>query len=165
MCCAFGNVKSTVTKHCHGFTLSTHDHHHTNDVHHHAHDDHTHHGDEEPAKEGHHGHNHAHKDVIKPLLGEPEPEKKKPWNINVQGAYLHVLGDSIQSVGVTIGGEIIWYKPEWQIVDLICTLIFLVIVLGTTINMLRIILEVLMESTPQRSMLLSWKVGCWRWKK
>ena len=78
-----------------------------------------------------------------------EKSEKRKRNINVQGAYLHVLGDSIQSVGVMIGGGIIWYKPEWKIVDLICTLVFSVIVLGTTINMIRSILEVLMESTPR----------------
>ncbi|CAN1309558.1 Metal tolerance protein 1 [Linum perenne] len=75
--------------------------------------------------------------------------QKKKKNINVEGAYLHVLGDSIQSVGVMIGGGIIWYKPEWKIVDLICTLFFSVIVMGTTIKMLRNVLEVLMESTPR----------------
>nr|CCW28718.1 putative Cation_efflux domain containing protein [Arachis duranensis] len=93
-----------------------------------------------------HDHNHHHtkhtKDDSTQLLGESK-------NVNVQGAYLHVLGDSIQSVGVMIGGGIIWWKPEWQIVDLICTLVFSVIVLGTTIKMLRNILEVLMESTPR----------------
>lgn len=116
--------------HNHEFQVSTH-HHHVHDQHH---NDHTHH--------------HAPEEVAKPLLGGSK-EKKKRWNINVQGAYLHVLGDSIQSVGVMIGGAIIWYKPEWVLVDLICTLIFSVIVLVTTINMLRNILEVLMESTPR----------------
>ena len=48
-----------------------------------------------------------------------------------------------------IGGAIIWYKPEWKIIDPICTLIFSVIVLATTIRMIRSILEVLMESTPR----------------
>ncbi|CAI0394208.1 unnamed protein product [Linum tenue] len=48
-----------------------------------------------------------------------------------------------------IGGAVIWYKPEWKIVDLICTLAFSVIVMGTTIKMLRNVLEVLMESTPR----------------
>ncbi|CAN1855575.1 Metal tolerance protein 1 [Linum perenne] len=85
-----------------------------------------------------HGHGHGH-----------EKQQKKKKNINVEGAYLHVLGDSIQSVGVMIGGGIIWYKPEWKIVDLICTLFFSVIVMGTTIKMLRNVLEVLMESTPR----------------
>ncbi|MBA0805273.1 hypothetical protein Gohar_004799, partial [Gossypium harknessii] len=90
-------------------------------------------------------HHDVHKEQSKPLLDKP----KKRRNINVQGAYLHVLGDSIQSIGVMIGGAIIWYKPEWKIVDLICTLIFSVVVLGTTIKMFRSILEVLMESTPR----------------
>lgn len=48
-----------------------------------------------------------------------------------------------------IGGALIWHKPEWKIIDLICTLIFSVVVLLTTIKMLRNILEVLMESTPR----------------
>ena len=154
--------------HSHGFPVSTHhvhNHHnaeHPKDCYHHAHEDHTHyqdyqHHDEKHLEDEHHHthedhtHNHAHEEVATPLLGQSKGrhEKKREWNINVQGAYLHVLGDSIQSVGVMIGGAIIWYKPYWQIVDLICTLIFSVIVLGTTINILRNILEVLMESTPR----------------
>jgi solute carrier family 30 (zinc transporter), member 2 len=93
-------------------------------------------------------HNHHHnKDVEEPLI--KKENKKRKRNINVHSAYLHVLGDSIQSIGVMVSGAIIWYKPEWKILDLICTLIFSVIVLLTTINMLRNILEVLMESTPR----------------
>ncbi|KAL0446562.1 UNVERIFIED_CONTAM: Metal tolerance protein A2 [Sesamum latifolium] len=126
--------------HSHGVTVTRHHHvergHSDHDEHHHIHDG----------------------DPSQPLLsGSSEGEnkskggqkKKKPRNINVQGAYLHVLGDSIQSIGVMIGGAIIWYKPEWKIIDLICTLIFSAVVLGTTIRMLRNILEVLMESTPR----------------
>ncbi|XP_027335030.1 metal tolerance protein 1-like isoform X1 [Abrus precatorius] len=144
--------------HIHGISVSTHhDAKHGKDEHHHSHEDHTHHHDEKHPNDAHHlcheDHldHHPHKELAEPLLGESEDgsKKKKQWNINVQGAYLHVLGDSIQSVGVMIGGAMIWYNPRWQIVDLICTLIFSVIVLGTTINMLRNILEVLMESTPR----------------
>ncbi|KAA8525068.1 hypothetical protein F0562_007068 [Nyssa sinensis] len=119
----------------------------------------THHHHQEGHPEHHDGHKHAHEaDQTEPLLKTSSEGKnksrggakqKKQWNINVQGAYLHVLGDSIQSVGVMIGGAIIWYKPEWKIIDLICTLIFSLIVLGTTIKMIRNILEVLMESTPR----------------
>ncbi|XP_044503494.1 metal tolerance protein 1 isoform X2 [Mangifera indica] len=108
--------------------------------------------DEEHHREEHSQEEHFHtEDLSQPLLSKPQvaQQEKKRWNINVQGAYLHVLGDSVQSIGVMIGGAIIWYKPKWKIVDLICTLIFSVIVLGTTIKMLRNILEVLMESTPR----------------
>lgn len=156
--------------HAHGHS---HSHSHGHD---HGHEEHSH-GHEEHSHGHHHGvivteHHHPHKghsshhepqqsnlshevDIQDPLL-KPQGEersndemKKKQRNINVQGAYLHVLGDSIQSVGVMIGGAMIWYKPEWKIIDLICTLIFSLIVLGTTIQMLRKILEVLMESTPR----------------
>ncbi|KAG9444469.1 hypothetical protein H6P81_015809 [Aristolochia fimbriata] len=135
--------------HGHGLSITTHHHHNT------AHSKHK------------DGHNHVqtsvtqvvdidhHEPLLKPSDDEckesvtPKGKQSKQWNINVQGAYLHVLGDSIQSIGVMIGGGIIWYKPEWKIIDLICTLIFSLIVLGTTIKMLRNILEVLMESTPR----------------
>jgi len=118
--------------HSHGVTVTTHHHDHG-----HSHS----HGEDK---------HHAHEDITEQLLEKSKKEKeKRKRNINVQGAYLHVLGDSIQSVGVMIGGAVIWYNPKWKIVDLICTLVFSVIVLGTTINMIRSILEVLMESTPR----------------
>ncbi|OAY48929.1 metal tolerance protein 1 [Manihot esculenta] len=132
--------------HIHGEKNNSHRHHH----HHHQHEEHTkdkHHHHEEHSKDEHHP---VSEDNTVPLLDKGKDKHGKiQRNINVQGAYLHVLGDSIQSIGVMIGGAVIWYKPEWKIVDLICTLIFSVIVLGTTIKMLRSILEVLMESTPR----------------
>eukprot|EP00249_Psilotum_nudum_P018634 c26896_g1_i2 orf=184-1443(+) len=75
--------------------------------------------------------------------------KRDHDNINVRGAYLHVLGDLIQSIGVMIGGAVVWVRPSWKVVDLICTLFFSVLVLGTTVRMLRDIVEILMESTPR----------------
>ncbi|XP_052173964.1 metal tolerance protein 1-like isoform X1 [Diospyros lotus] len=108
-----------------------------------------HHHDEGHSKQ-HMEHHHILReaDLSQPLIDSSVRENTER-NINVQGAYLHVIGDSIQSVGVMIGGAIIWYKPQWKFIDLICTLIFSVIVLYTTIRMLRNILEVLMESTPR----------------
>ncbi|XP_061990340.1 metal tolerance protein A2-like [Rosa rugosa] len=70
-------------------------------------------------------------------------------NMNLHGAYLHVLGDIIQSIGVMVTAVVIWAKPEWKIADLICTLVFSIVVLATTIGMLRKIVGVLMESTPR----------------
>nr|GLL29099.1 metal tolerance protein 1-like [Ipomoea trifida] len=145
----------------HGISVNRHHHHHHQehpDHHHHQeHPSNDHHHQEHPGNDDDHHHHDAHEaDLTRPLLnasteGESELKntKKKQRNINVQGAYLHVLGDSIQSIGVMIGGAIIWYKPEWKIIDLVCTLIFSIVVLFTTIRMLRNILEVLMESTPR----------------
>ncbi|PQP94702.1 metal tolerance protein 1-like [Prunus yedoensis var. nudiflora] len=137
--------------HGHGHGHGHGDHHHSNEDH-----DDTHSHGITVTTHSHHHVVHSNHDHTEPLLkpgceGEKKPEvkKTKQQNINVQGAYLHVLGDSIQSIGVMIGGGIIWYKPEWKIIDLICTLVFSLIVLGTTIRMLRNIWEVLMESTPR----------------
>lgn len=152
--------------HGHGHPGHDHSHGHSDPEDSHDHDDDSVHDLEHTEEHFHrhgvsvtsHHHHHSLEGSQEPLLrrhdseakSDPKSSKKlKKRNINVHSAYLHVLGDSIQSAGVMIGGAIIWYKPEWKIVDLICTLIFSVVVLVTTIKMLRSILEVLMESTPR----------------
>jgi len=55
------------------------------------------------------------------------------------------LGDAIQSIGVMIAGIIVWIKPEYKIADPICTFIFSIIVLFTTIGILKDAIKVLME--------------------
>ncbi|XP_074558957.1 metal tolerance protein 1-like [Curcuma longa] len=127
--------------------------------HEHGHEGHNHsHGRHEDSH-SEHDHDHSAAGVVdsgdedKFLIHakhDKDKDKDKRRNINVHGAYLHVLGDSIQSVGVMIGGAIIWWKPEWKTIDMACTLFFSIIVLITTIKMLRDILEVLMESTPRQ---------------
>ena len=37
-------------------------------------------------------------------------KRKKEQNINVRAAFIHVIGDLFQSVGVVIAGYIIWFK-------------------------------------------------------
>ncbi|XP_075478888.1 metal tolerance protein B-like [Primulina tabacum] len=69
-------------------------------------------------------------------------------NINIQGAYLHLVTDLIQSFGVMIAGSIIWLKPKWLVVDLVCTLVFSVVALSTTLPMLKNIFGILMERAP-----------------
>lgn len=103
---------------------------------------------------GHGDHDHEREDEVcatteeKTNLVSDSPVETKMLNINVQGAYLHVLTDLIQSVGVMIAGAIIWAKPDWLVVDLICTLVFAVLALSTTLSMLGKIYGILMERTP-----------------
>ncbi|KDP42195.1 hypothetical protein JCGZ_02925 [Jatropha curcas] len=114
--------------------------------------DHSHHA----SHVHNHDHIHNHKDGDLCPGNEEEgtglvlssPEKRKILNINIQGAYLHVMADLIQTVGVMVAGVIIWLKPEWLVVDLICTLIFSGFVLYSTIPMLRDVYGILMERTP-----------------
>jgi zinc transporter 2 len=69
-------------------------------------------------------------------------------NINVKAAFIHVIGDFIQSLGVFIAAIVIYFKPDWGIIDPICTFIFSILVLLTTIKILKDTLSVLLEATP-----------------
>ncbi|KAI6218853.1 Zinc transporter 2 [Aphelenchoides fujianensis] len=69
-------------------------------------------------------------------------------NINVRAAFIHVLGDMIQSVGVLIAALVILWDKNWAVVDPICTLLFSVIVVGTTVYIVRDALVVLLEGRP-----------------
>ena len=37
-------------------------------------------------------------------------------NINVRAAFIHVIGDLIQSIGVVIAGYVIWFRVSFFIV-------------------------------------------------
>lgn len=69
-------------------------------------------------------------------------------SLNLRAAFLHVLGDLLQSVGVVIAAVIIKWNPEWTVVDPLCTFLFTAIVIFSTVYMLRDIMNILMEATP-----------------
>lgn len=73
----------------------------------------------------------------------------RPRNINVHAAFIHAIGDLIQSIGVLIAAIIVWIKPEWQIADPLCTFLFSVLVMGSTWFLARDTIWILMEGTPQ----------------
>lgn len=75
--------------------------------------------------------------------------KAKPGNINVKAAYIHVLGDLVQSLGILVSALIIWFKPEWKISDPICTFFFSFMVILTTSYIMKDVLVVLMEAAPK----------------
>ncbi|KAL5055862.1 hypothetical protein RYX36_036544 [Vicia faba] len=150
--------------HHHGFG---HSHGHDHDHHNHAHDhDHSHsHGHHQSSRDADHVHGMEELSKISDEISDEEElskisdeenltmisngkTKKNVLNINIQGAYLHVMTDMIQSIGVMIAGGVIWAKPEWFIVDLLCTLVFSVLSLSTTLTMLKSIVGILMERTP-----------------
>ncbi|XP_071432834.1 proton-coupled zinc antiporter SLC30A2 [Pithys albifrons albifrons] len=68
---------------------------------------------------------------------------------SVRAAFVHVVGDLLQSLGVLIASYIIFFKPEYKYVDPICTFLFSMLVLATTLTILRDVLLVLMEGTPK----------------
>jgi len=58
-------------------------------------------------------------------------------NLNVRAAFIHVVSDFVQSCGVFIASMVIFFKPEWSIIDPICTFLFSVLVLATTLNIMK----------------------------
>ncbi|XP_054742490.1 proton-coupled zinc antiporter SLC30A2 isoform X1 [Anastrepha obliqua] len=69
-------------------------------------------------------------------------------NLNVRAAFIHVVGDMIQSAGVFVAALVIFFRPDWAIIDPICTFFFSIIVLFTTFSIMKDALLVLMEGTP-----------------
>ncbi|XP_034531367.1 zinc transporter 2-like [Notolabrus celidotus] len=79
----------------------------------------------------HHSHHHSHS------------------NASVKAAFIHVVGDLLQSVGVLLAATIIHFWPEYKVADPICTFLFSVLVLGTTLPVTKDIFRILMEGAPQ----------------
>lgn len=63
--------------------------------------------------------------------------EKEAQNMNVRAAFIHVLGDMVQSVGVFIAALIVYFKPDWTLADPICTFLFSAIVLFTTFTIMK----------------------------
>ncbi|XP_036422532.1 uncharacterized protein slc30a8 isoform X2 [Colossoma macropomum] len=107
---------------------------------------HSHSGDHSHEKQN--GHSHAN---ANDKHHDPEDQRtgKKPQeNASVRAAFVHVIGDLLQSVSVLVSALIIFFRPEYKIADPICTFLFSLFVLGTTFTIMRDILVVLMEGTP-----------------
>ncbi|VDN06964.1 unnamed protein product [Thelazia callipaeda] len=73
--------------------------------------------------------------------------KSSDVNINIQAAFIHVLGDFVQSIGV-LTAAIIIRVTGWKLADPICTFLFSVIVLITSVTVIRDVFIILMEGTP-----------------
>ena len=135
-------------------SLLGHGHHHHGHSHGDSHDhSHNHQHAHEEGENKSHNHPHTHSQSQDSDPNQEVQESKKDHhhekNLNMRAAFIHVLGDSLQSVGVIIAGIIIYVKPEYKIADPICTLLFCVIVLFTTIPILRDCLRILMEASPK----------------
>ncbi|XP_049731858.1 proton-coupled zinc antiporter SLC30A2 isoform X2 [Elephas maximus indicus] len=88
-----------------------------------------------------HGHSHGH--------SHSHNTSEQQQNPSVRAAFVHVIGDFMQSLGVLVAAYILYFKPEYKYVDPICTFLFSILVLGTTLTILRDVILVLMEGTPK----------------
>lgn len=82
------------------------------------------------------------------LLMEQE-HRRKTENPNLRAAVIHILGDTIQSSGVILAAIIIYVNPDAVVADPICTFMFSIVVLATTIGVATDCIRCMMESVPK----------------
>ncbi len=74
--------------------------------------------------------------------------KDKDHNLNVKSAYLHLMGDTLSSVAVIIGGIAIW---QWKIfwIDPVITVLVSIYIIYHTWSVVKQTVDILMQSTPE----------------
>ncbi|KAK5858018.1 hypothetical protein PBY51_011219 [Eleginops maclovinus] len=90
-----------------------------------------------------------HPDPNPDLHPDPHPDLHHEHNASVRAAFVHVVGDLLQSVGVLLAATIIHFRPEYKVADPICTFLFSVLVLGTTLPISKDVFRILMEGSPE----------------
>lgn len=73
--------------------------------------------------------------------------KHRKTNLNIRGAFLHIVGDALSSVGVIIGGIIIIYTGWYMIDPILSILIALAIIVSAGALVLESV-HILLESAP-----------------
>jgi cobalt-zinc-cadmium efflux system protein len=73
--------------------------------------------------------------------------KHSHTSLNIRGAYLHIVGDALSSVGVVIGGVIILYTGWYLIDPILSIMISLVIIFGAW-SLVKESVNILLESAP-----------------
>jgi len=69
-------------------------------------------------------------------------------NLNIRGAYLHILGDAFSSLGV-IGGGLVIYFTGWFIVDPIISLGICLVILRGAFVLVKDSVNILLEAVPK----------------
>lgn len=95
-----------------------------------------------------HGHGHSHGPAPAQVSGSQQQEKAH-GSLAVRAAFIHALGDLLQSVGVLIAAYVVRFKPEYKLADPICTYIFSVLVICTTFRIIRDTVVIVLEGVPR----------------
>lgn len=111
------------------------------DSHGHSHGGNSSHGHSHGGSDSHHHHGHSH---------DSAPAKKSEGMQNkiFQGIFLHILADTMGSVGVIISSLLIRYF-DWHIADPICSLIIAILIVLSVIPLLTDSAGILMQRQPK----------------
>jgi cobalt-zinc-cadmium efflux system protein len=92
---------------------------------------------------GHDGHGHDHHDH-----DAAHEHAEGPDDLNVRSAWLHVLGDTLSSVGVIVAGLVIWWTG-WMIFDPLMSIIIAGVLFFGSGRLLKSGIHILMEGVPE----------------
>uniref|UniRef100_A0A670JK23 Probable proton-coupled zinc antiporter SLC30A4 n=1 Tax=Podarcis muralis TaxID=64176 RepID=A0A670JK23_PODMU len=101
------------------------------------------------------GHLHSHSHSPAPVPPSSSSSASTPGHghshgsLAVRAAFVHALGDLVQSIGVLVAAYIIRFKPEYKIADPICTYVFSVLVAFTTFRIIRDTGIIVLEGVPR----------------
>ncbi|XP_010464870.1 PREDICTED: zinc transporter 5-like [Camelina sativa] len=112
--------------------------HHERDHHHHSHS-HNH-------EECNHSHDHEHHSDHK--HGKGEKTEHRHIDHNMEGIFLHVLADTMGSVGVVISTLLIKYKG-WLVADPASSIFISILIIASVIPLLRNSAEILLQRVPR----------------
>nr|XP_006628755.1 PREDICTED: zinc transporter 4 [Lepisosteus oculatus]XP_015198464.1 PREDICTED: zinc transporter 4 [Lepisosteus oculatus]XP_015198465.1 PREDICTED: zinc transporter 4 [Lepisosteus oculatus] len=93
-----------------------------------------------------HSHSHSHSHGPSPAA---HSSGQSHSSLAVRAAFIHALGDLLQSIGVLVAAYIVRFKPEYKIADPICTYIFSVLVLFTTVRIIWDAGIIVLEGVPR----------------
>ena len=74
-------------------------------------------------------------------------QREKEHDLNIKGAYLHMLADTLVSVGVVLSGILILWTG-WNIVDPLIGLVIAVVILFSTLGLLKESVRLAMDGVP-----------------
>lgn len=70
-------------------------------------------------------------------------------NINIRGAFLHMLGDLLTSVAVLVSGLVLMWRPSWHWLDPVLSLLIVAYILVNCWKILKESVSILMNATPE----------------
>jgi cobalt-zinc-cadmium efflux system protein len=74
--------------------------------------------------------------------------KGREENVNVQGAFLHMIADALGSVGAIVAGLVIW-TTGWLSIDAIASIVIGILILWSSWGFLKKTMNILLEATPE----------------
>jgi len=74
--------------------------------------------------------------------------RNKDSDLNIKGAYLHLMSDAVVSLGIVIGGIIIYYT-HWYILDSIISITIAVVILLSTWRLMKESLRLSLDGIPE----------------